>query len=69
MCNFLSRTDRYVYLKVQLPAVMYDRLLGRFGGEESKLLRELRLRWEGGLNRYWSQLPEPPPSSSPSGTA
>lgn len=46
MCNRISTTERYVYLRVSIPRERYESLVRAFGLRESQALRHLRLRWE-----------------------
>ena len=46
MCNRVSTTDAYVYLKVKIPRDRYESLVRAFGNSEGLALRHLRLRWE-----------------------
>lgn len=68
MANLISRTDRYVYIRVALPAPTFTRLTDWFGGEQYAL-RELRLAWQNGVRILCLELPpdRSDGSASPSG--
>jgi hypothetical protein len=63
--NFLHRSDRFVYLKAQLPAGLFDGLVQRFGGKETHALRELRYRWDDAVARLTVEVFAEPPTSGP----
>ena len=48
MADFLSQTDRFVYLRVKLPRDLYASFIRKFGGT-AYALRELRMQWESAL--------------------
>jgi len=47
----LSTTERYVYLKTEIPRDVFERLLERHRGHVPYLLRELRLKWQEIIER------------------
>lgn len=68
MANLLSRTDRYAYVRVALPAPTFTRLTDWFGGEQYAL-RELRLAWHRAVLDLTREIPPDSAdgSASPSG--
>lgn len=42
----LKQTDRYVYVKAQVPRELYEALLEKHQGHVRYVMRDLRLHWE-----------------------
>lgn len=59
MCNLISKSERYAYIRYAADGLVYAHLVRLFGGNDNLALRQLRLAFDAALARVLRDAAQP----------